>query len=207
MRRSHMMRFAVSIALGLGAIFLLGCGQRATKEPPAARPAAKTSAPLPDWAPKNPSPEFLRAARVLKPIPEDLLRQAGNEAGPAWAVMLPLVHTRWTCGWEFFGSLSDTQVQQFLKAKEVRIRVKLLTPEQKQLMERYFEASRRESQHEPNGGDGILIGMYKQGAAEDLSNVAVGFIFHSEYHSVNIRWWTTRANGQIEVIENTIGMR
>lgn len=68
-----------------------GCGRKAEKTP-AAKATPPAGVGLPDWAPKNPSPEFLRAAKVLKPLPED----AGGGGSPLTVAF----H-------EMFGALTD----------------------------------------------------------------------------------------------------
>jgi len=59
-------------------VLAFGCSHRAPQRPSAPAPAPKASVPLPEWAPKDPSPEFLRAAKVLKPMPPELFRDAAQ---------------------------------------------------------------------------------------------------------------------------------
>jgi hypothetical protein len=86
-------------------LFAPGCARHTAAPEPVVRPAVVTKAdmPLPSWAPKHPSKEFLRAARVLKPVPE--------EAQPYSPLHLP--------AWELFGSLTDQQVKEFLTRKQM----------------------------------------------------------------------------------------
>ena len=95
----------MAVAVFVASMLMIGGCARKAANPP--KPAAQKSAvPLPEWAPKNPSPEFMRAAKVLKPMPHEL---AQNNYPT-----LPSV-------WEFFGSLSDDQIREFQRLKEVRM--------------------------------------------------------------------------------------
>ncbi len=92
-------RFGGKRACRLLAVLLLAGAIAAAAATPAQDAVAKPRPPvLPSWAPKRPSKEFLRAAKVLKPIPE--------EAQTYTPIYVP--------AWELFGSLTDQQVRQFL---------------------------------------------------------------------------------------------
>ncbi|UCC69063.1 MAG: hypothetical protein JSV79_03860, partial [Armatimonadota bacterium] len=111
-----------------------GCGQPQAQQGPAERPAQTADVPLPDWAPKNPSPEFLRALSVLKPIPlEELTRGGGS--GPAAEAQALRHRLMWPAAYEFFGTLSDEQIQRFLSSREeekkILIPMQSLTPKQR----------------------------------------------------------------------------
>jgi hypothetical protein len=169
-----------------------GCGRRAAPPAPKAKPAAKQSVPLPSWAPKNPSKEFLRAARMLKPVPE--------EAQAYLPVYLP--------AWELFGSLTDEQVKEFLTRKQtsepvatmeksevdslksreqaqqvggklvwyyqfVIVKVPSFSPRQRAIFDSLRKAWQEAYRGKPH--EDLLVMLYKMGAKEDLSNVAISF--------------------------------
>lgn len=189
--------------IGIGvALTGFGCGK--TKQP-----AKTTSVPLPEWAPADPSPEFLRAARVLKPKPPE--RTAGI-VGAAQAARLAQTYP---AAWEFFGTLTDEQVQQFLTRKpmtipgeesqastRVLIPVKSLTSKQRAALDKYFEEWRRamsgayraDDPHAAGHAD-RLVALYRFGAKEDLSNVDAGF--NVAGHSVNITFRIRKSDGTV----------
>jgi hypothetical protein len=177
-----------------------GCGRKITAQP--VTPAIpKASVPLPEWAPKNPSPEFLRAARVLKPFPlEELL--GGAKADPSERARWERETRAWPSAWECFGTLSDEQVQRFLSSKPagrsermILIPFTSLTPKQRAAVNRYFEASRRAMTDR-------IVDFYKCGAKEDLSNVDAGFQLHS--HSVTISFRVRRPDKDYSGFSSTI---
>jgi hypothetical protein len=141
----------------------------------------KSDIPLPDWAPENPSPEFIRAARVLKPLPSELLGPAAAEKGISASAMMAMVAPLWRGAYEFFGALSDDQMERLRETGVIRFPVRSLAAPQREAMERFI-ATR----------DGVLQGdlrvtWLKSGAAEDLSDVDVGFAV--EGYVVAFRWW------------------
>lgn len=79
---------------------------------------AKTATPLPEWAPENPSPEFLRAAKVLTPIPTE-----GD--GMENEILDKVLTEKWervsVPAWEFFGTLSDEQVNRLFTSKPINV--------------------------------------------------------------------------------------
>jgi hypothetical protein len=160
----------IAVALGLS-----GCGRRAGVEPGA------VSLPLPEWAPENPSPEFLRAARVLKPLPLEMLKSLGGRAQVPDLVLKRYVGI-WPAAYEFFGTLTDDQIERFRTTGRIRIRVGDLTEEQRKAFDRFITARDRALE-----GD-LLVSFYKAGAAKDLSNVEAGFLDESG-HIVSVRWW------------------
>lgn len=69
---------------------------------------------LPEWAPKSPSPEFIRAAKYLSPLPPE---NAGYHAsGPLDAA-----------AWELFGTLTDEQIKDFMTVKQDKCETKALS--------------------------------------------------------------------------------
>jgi hypothetical protein len=162
--------------------FACGCGGRTVQKPPAALARSKAEAPLPEWARKNPSPQFLRAARVLKPLPKEFWAQPGNSL-EEHAFGDRMVGT-YPAAWEFFGTLTTQQVQRFLSSheKKILIPVKSLTSVQRGALDNWFEDWRKEwsgffrsdDQRGPILAD-RRVALYRLGAKEDLSNVDAGF--------------------------------
>ncbi len=110
-----------------------GCGKRAVEAP--RRNAAQTAGvPLPEWAPENPSPEFLRAARVLKPIPPEIWRRFGEQAGPEIEAILERFPNTYAPAWEFFGSLSDEQIEHLRSSGTVRVPLRSMTASQRHIL-------------------------------------------------------------------------
>ncbi len=204
--------FIAMVVIVIAAAFV-GCGKKTAQAPVAnsqqpiassqkplatssqATPSAK-QLPLPEWAPKNPSREFLRAAKVLKPLPAEMWQQM-PEPSPARQAMLDRIVRTYPAAWEFFGSLTDKQVQAFLTSKsasegvskEILIPVKSLTRNQRAALDRYFETFRQAMKgttmaEEPAWMEDRVVTFYHFGAKEDLSNVDAGF--NAIGHSVNI---------------------
>ena len=151
-----------------------GCRQGSSPEGPEPRPSEQIQVPLPEWAPDNPSPEFLQAARVIESDPPEFYDRPG-EPDPAvrayWARF-----THWLpTAWELFGTLTDEQMEQFLTAREVRIPIKSMTEKQRAILDRLFEHYRQAMRGVPEMED-ALIELYKLGAREGLSNVDVLFL-------------------------------
>jgi len=154
--------FAVSVMTLLLIFVVMGCSK------------------LPSWAPKNPSPEFVRAARVLKPLPP-----VNHAVG---LLDIPI--------WESFGALTDQQLNDFMKIQQVRLKtgimpqqaiskmkkdygateergyivydtrrisipVKAMSAVQRRAFDKVAEASRSE--------------LMKLGANQDMSNVSLDF--------------------------------
>ncbi len=196
MRRFRGRKRLLLVAVATLPLGTLGCGHRTTPDDSVPKPAQVAELPLPEWAPENPSPEFLRAARVLKPIPEEALLSIAR-ADKAAEAMLRRAAGAWPAAYEFFGTLTDGQIERFLSAKEIAIPVKSLTPEQRDALDNWFEVWRKVM----NGLDpeDYLIVLYKMGAEEDLSNVRVGFIAHGG-HAVHIAFWVTPPGGEEDYI-------
>jgi hypothetical protein len=170
-------------AAGLAVVAAPGCA-RHTAPKPAARPLAVTKAdtPLPDWAPAEPSPEFLRAAHVLREMGSSVrapLEVPGRQDDLAAKAFWTHYDRTLTLAWELFGTLDDRQVGQLVSTRQVRLPVKSFTEKQRDLLERYFELWRREMrdlpERETEWGKDWLVDLYKGGAREDLSNVLLTF--------------------------------
>ena len=170
-----------------------GCGRKSP--PQQSKPAAQKSAvPLPEWAPKNPSPEFLRAAKALRPVPvEEYLR--GAHGDKAVEAMLLKSLRFWPATYEFFGTLTDEQIEKFGAEKEIRIRPKDLTERQRAAMDAWFAAFRQAMKGSDPALSDYQILLYTMGAKEDLSNVRVGFKVDGG-HMVQIYFWVTPPGGK-----------
>ncbi|MDH4179293.1 MAG: hypothetical protein OEV33_02190 [Armatimonadota bacterium] len=152
-----------------------GCGQRAAQQE-ATQPA---DVPLPEWAPENPSPEFLRAARVIKPWPEEFT-PASSEAELTRKALHHRYISTLPAAWEFFGTLTDEQIERFLSAKSFRLRFVDLSGRQRTALLSYFDVFRESmkglSPEEQGYSEDPLVELYKLGAKEDLSNVEIEFL-------------------------------
>jgi hypothetical protein len=207
----------VGILIGMAG---MGCGRHPSAKvavSPAAKPAAHVSVPLPDWAPKDPSLEFLRAAKVLKPMPTETFHSA-TQSDPAAQAFMDRYARTLPAAWELFGSLTDEQVQRFLTAKPdtdnpeiaklILIPVKSLTPGQRGALDRWFEAWRTAMRDlagsaEEKVEDDRLVTLYKAGAKRDLSNLDVGF--NQAGHSVNLTFQIRRPDKNMRGFGCTIG--
>lgn len=169
----------------------LGCGGRSPGTPPAAHPPGAAQASLPEWAPKHPSPEFLRALKVLKPMPLAALRLPGATDGEN-AIEARQATVMWPAAYEFFGTLSDAQVERFLTSKQVLIPVKSLTPPQRRAFDKWANAWSEWRAGGYRDADYLVI-IYKMGARRDLSNVRVGFVAHP--HIVGVISCITKPDG------------
>jgi hypothetical protein len=167
--------------LAVVAFAIAGCGQRTAHKPPASAFPRRAQVPLPEWAPKNPSPEFLRAAKVLKPLPLEMLKSLGGQRQVPDLALKRYVGI-WPAAYEFFGTLTDDQIERFRTTRRIRIRVGDLTKEQRKAFDRFITARDRALE-----GD-LLVSFYKAGATKDLSNVEVGFLDEGG-HIVSVRWW------------------
>jgi hypothetical protein len=184
------------------AIACYGCGKDSKPQTPT--PAATINVSLPEWAPKNPSPEFLRAAKVLKPIPPEILGSLGEKAGPAAQAVLARYHGTYPPAWEFFGTLSEQQIEHLRSSGTVRVPVKSMTPAQRHLLDRYFDAWRKAMAGQEQIPPDWLVVLYKEGAKEDLSNVEAGFVRDSSVPGVNMQFWITRSDGSVRTQSNTV---
>jgi len=159
-------------------VCIAGCGQSPTQK---SASVPKAEVPLPEWAPENPSPEFLRAARMLKPLPSEILGPAAAEKGISESAMMAMVAPIWGRAYEFFGSLSDDQMERLRETGVIRLPVRSLAAPQREAMERFIA-----TRDDVLQGD-LRVTWFKSGAGEDLSNVDVGFALDG--HVVAFRWW------------------
>jgi len=194
--------FLLSVALAPMAAS--GCGQGTGQSTGAGSQARHVAhmPPLPEWAPKNPSPEFLRAARVLKPIPPEILARFG-EASPSAGVAVSRYSMTLVPAYEFFGTLSDDEISRIKTSGSAQVPVKSMTRAQRRILDNYFEAWRKANLGEMFGAD-LLVELYKEGARQDLSNVDVGFVFDG--HGVNMQFWITQSDGSVRTPSSTIAM-
>jgi hypothetical protein len=173
----------VGVAVGVCAVS--GRGHRAAHKPAPTPAVPKVAIPLPEWAPKNPSSEFLRAARVIRPWPEEPTPARDHEdlVGKARSA---LYRRTMPAAWEFFGTLSDEQIKRIQSAKRLRLMLKDLTPKQRTALYHYFDVSRETMKGVPDTdaefGDDVLVELYKLGATKDLSNVQIEFLVREGSH-------------------------
>jgi hypothetical protein len=187
---------AVAVAL---AVACIGCGKRQSAQSPAS--TATSSIPLPEWAPKNPSAEFLRAAAVLN-VPPTLeeMRGVAKSEMEAQANVARLT-SYYTLAYELFGSLTDEQIRQFETAWEVRIPVKSASKKQRAALEKWFNGKAKGAF---TGDFDPLVILYKHGAKEDLSNVEFGFDHggippgSATVYSVTLCWWVKQPDGKTD---------
>jgi hypothetical protein len=173
----------VSLTLAIGLSFQSGCGDGQQRGATDASPSPGDSVervaadlpPLPDWAPENPSAEFLRAARVLKPAPTDELTR-GDLPDEIRIIIVELKRRADPILWELFGSLSDEQIERFRETERVAMSVRDMTPRQLEILNAFLDANKGlEAQVEGQPIPDLRVGLYKAGAHEDLSNVDVRF--------------------------------
>ena len=187
------------ITLALAVAAMAGCGRQAAEAPESGAETRVTDVPLPEWAPENPSPEFLRAARVLKPLPPEMLGGAA-QGEAALEAMLARYTRSFAAAYEFFGTLSDEQIERFLSTKVIRLPVRSLTSAQRAALDNWFDVFRQAMEGGPPELADYLVVLYKEGAAEDLSNVEVGFNAGEDMgggHFVHIHFWVRRPDGSV----------
>lgn len=194
------LRRALTVALLLP-LTAAGCAHHAPA--PEAKPAAERSVPLPDWAPKHPSPEFLRACKVLKPLPEEMLLEFAqrNGGGPA---LLERFRRTMPASYELFGALNDRQIEHLRATHEVRIPVKSLTVKQHAALDHWFETWRVALKGAGPDLEDWLPLIYRKGGKEDLSNVDVGFTSVKleggrivAGHIVQVYFWIRQPDGNV----------
>jgi hypothetical protein len=194
------LRCGLQVAV-IGAVVVLltlaGCSHRAAPPAPKAKPAVKQSVPLPDWAPEYPSPEFLRAARVLKPLPREVSQQQNSNIGPGLSEALKARMERILnpASYQLFGSMSDEQIKRFLATKEIRLPVRTMTKAQRAAFDEWFAAAAEAGKGGPPEYADLRVYLYKLGAKEDLSNVEAGFVA-IEGHAVHIWFWVRGRDGK-----------
>lgn len=183
-------------AVLIAAVALCGCGPRAAPPAPKAKPTAVAQKPLPEWAPEDPSPEFLRAWKVLKPMPtEQPITTNMLESGFTEAVQDRTRRIMWPASYELFGSLTDEHLATFLTKKESSVPYKSLSAKEREALERWFEAEREAGRGSPNEAEDARVLLYKGGAKEDFSNVRVGFGTH-DTHVVGVCFWIIQPKGR-----------
>ena len=129
--------FVVGITV-VAVLALVGCSHRAAHKPASTPAVPKAAVPLPGWAPKNPSPEFLRAAKVLKPMPDELLQGIVGRSAEGTALLQRYRGTM-PASYEFFGTLDDRQIERLRTSHEIRIPAKALTPKHRAALNHWFE--------------------------------------------------------------------
>jgi hypothetical protein len=194
---------AAVVGCALGLTLAVGCGHRAAPPAPRAKPAAKEGVPLPDWAPKHPSPEFLRATRVLKPLPEEMLLEFAGRSGGGPALLERFRRTM-PASYELFGALDDRQMEHLRTTHEVRLPVKSLTAKQRAALDHWFETWRVAMEGAAPDLEDYLTLIYKRGGKEDLSNVDVGFTSVKleggrivAGHIVQVYFWIRQPDGNV----------
>ena len=177
-----------------------GCAK--TEQPPEPTPA-KTSAPLPDWAPENPSPEFLRAWEVLKPTPEEEFGEFAK-GDPTRLELARRASCTWAAAYEFFGTLSDEQMERFFSTRRIRMPAKSLTENQRAALDNWLSAWRAAWRGNPSSSipEDFLVALFKTGAREDLSNVDVGFNAQNEGRRVHVIFWVRQPDGSDASVQN-----
>lgn len=195
-------RSYVMLVLLMLAFLLTGCANKTIQQSTSSGDVRQVDGVmLPEWAPQNPSPEFLRAAKVLKPAPPETLESFTKDQPLAVKSVLSRYNTTFPAAYEFFGSLSDEQIKRFQSTKEVRISSKQLTSAQHSALNKWFEAFRKVAEGAPEDFRDYLVMLYKYGAAEDLSNVDVGFTAKPGMgagHQVHICFWIKQTDGTVE---------
>jgi len=193
----------VAGAIAVAALASGGCGRHPAQRPAAVVPTPDAATPLPVWAPNIPSPEFLRAARVLKPLPDEFLQGILGKSAEGEA-LLQRYHAMMPAAYQFFGTLDDRQVERLRTTHEIRIPAKALTPEQRAALNHWFEDWRAAMKGMRPELEDFLVGIYKIGGKEDLSNVDIGFTAVREEggrmvagHLVQIYFWVRQPGGKV----------
>ena len=178
--RIHMLQSVLRLMATAEVAALLlcaGCGKAPVREQSQKPKAVRTfqGVLLPEWAPEHPSPEFMRAARVLRPLPEEALASSARQ-GQFKEAFLIRFHKTWPATYELFGTLTEEQMRRFRATKKISFPVKAMTKQQRAALDRWFEVWRVNMAGcgEKNMED-LLVSLYKAGAKEDLSNVEFGF--------------------------------
>jgi len=84
---------------------------------------------LPAWSPKNPSAEFIRAAKVLKPLNADTKQDA--------SARVPM--------WECFGALTDKQLKSFMKIQQEKLNTAKMNPKSLSYMKQHYGAVEKDN--------------------------------------------------------------
>jgi hypothetical protein len=198
------MKLRLTAAVVIVAIVgFIAVGAAGTTKPPkragkaVSKMAAPVKHPLPDWAPKKPSPEFLRASEVLKPESLESMKDPRLSGQAQQAAVAEKVRF-YTDAYQLLGSLDDKQIQRYLTTREVRVPIKALTKKQRAAHDAYCK------------WDEIIVALYKLGAVKDLSNVEFGFADSTQGTMPNIgvrpTWWIRQRDGSEKVLfRSTIG--
>jgi len=159
----------------------------------------------PSLSPKKPSPEFAKAAKLLKPIPPELLERYVRMGPPAMAGVMKRYSDTFPAAYEFFGSLPDERLDRFVSTGEVRMPVTELDPPRRAALEKWFDAFRKAMRGGPPELQDYKLILSRMGAAQDLSNVDVGFT--SPKHNVHIQFWVKQPGGKVEDAETWFALR
>ena len=168
---------------------------------------------LPTWAPKNPSPEFLRAAKVLKPLPLESNRAIGSLGVPVW---------------ECFGALTDQQMKDFMKIRQEKQKTDGMTQQTISYMKKNYGATERNGYIVYNkreisvpvktmygiqrkACDSIVesckADLYKLGAAQDLSNVDLNLEFYANgCHEMRVSFRAIIRPSPTEFVSTSLGL-
>jgi hypothetical protein len=204
-----------SCALALALVVSVICGTPAVlaaEEQAEEEQTAEESceAALPEWAPEEPSEEFLRAVEVLGFLPTDELERMRQTGPEMEAFVTAVLEVLWPRAFELFGALTDEEVEEFRAHREVRLFVPSLPPPQKTALDSWIEAASEVAALVPGAGppgQGLppeklfLALLREEGAAEDLSNVDVGFAARGGV--VGVYFWSDVSDSGAEpVISN-----
>ncbi len=184
----------VLASLLLPMLLAFGCRRQSTQESRAGQVRQTTDVPLPEWAPEDPSPEFLRAARVLRPPPPETQPTSNVGPGLSEALVGRMERVLYPAAYEFFGTLTDEQIERFVSTKEMRVAVKSMTAPQRRPLEAWLDAFVEAMKGGPPEYHDLRVMLYKLGAKDDLSNVDAGFTAQGG-HAVHIHFWVRQPDG------------
>jgi len=121
---------------------------------------------LPVWAPQKPSPEFRRAAKMLKEPPSTTSEDAVEKAFESGrSQYLPPA-------WELFGTLEDRQIAELKQKRELLLAYKKMSGKQRNMLERLlfgWETADKELRRK----------VQRIKPAPNFSNVELVFAVHS----------------------------
>ena len=111
-------RFLI-LGLGLAAFGAVGCRRQTERVVTTAGPS------LPEWAPKQPSAAFLRAARELITLPPEEAtswgRNLSSQCGGTDTAYAVRLQKTWITDWEFFATLTDAQLKKLQSVGQIWI--------------------------------------------------------------------------------------
>jgi hypothetical protein len=120
------MRSLLIVSVIVTSIMLCGYSVQSATTAPKPNVGKTSDLVLPSWTPKHPSPEFLRAAKIIRPVPDEILQQFAKELAPGNKT-LPAAMQRYAAtfpaAYEFIGSLSDTQLAMFMKPRQLVMQI------------------------------------------------------------------------------------